>query len=337
MRHPRVERDVLTLIGCDKYRQVGQPHLSDLAIASQIVPGSGRSPPLGALLPRAIVIARPVRSLVALAAAFLLAAGGLLAASSAHAAERSAHPTVVAGEQCTIEGARLDWGFKESFRAYVSGTIARGSWSTADGATYETPSFSWHGGTGSTEADLTAGEVAFPGSITFTGHGGILNTTLSNPIIRFQGASAVMLIDVVGETRDGQPVAELGVEFAQFDLTAASTADEGGTPTLTAAPGVFTASGADAFGTYPAGDAVDPITVALPGAAECATVEAAPDADAGSDTETDAADESADDEVTTAPVQAGPDMTWLLWVGGGVVVAVIAGLAVYVVRARTRA
>ena len=44
---------------------------------------------------------------------------------------------------------RSRWGFKESFRAYIDGDIANGEWTTAGGATYETPEFTWSDGTGS--------------------------------------------------------------------------------------------------------------------------------------------------------------------------------------------
>src|SRR5690606_24359517 len=49
---------------------------------------------------------------------------------------------------CEVVGAALGWGFKEEFRAYVDGSIANGEWTTADGATYETPSFQWANGAG---------------------------------------------------------------------------------------------------------------------------------------------------------------------------------------------
>lgn len=225
---------------------------------------------------------------------------------------------------CSIDGATLDWGFKESFRAYVSGTIARGSWSVADGATYETPTFSWSDGTGGVDPDLATGEVGFTGSITFTGHEGVLNTTVANPVVRFDGDAATLLVDVTGETRDGESVEAIGVEFAEFDLSGIEPVTEGDAMVLTAVPGVFTAAGADAFGTYPAGDAVDPITLSLPGVADC--VDTAP-----------VAADGADDEVTAAPIEAGPDLTWLVWLVGIVIVIGIAVLVVWVMRGRTRA
>src|SRR5690606_23738697 len=42
---------------------------------------------------------------------------------------------------CTVTDAELVWGYKESFRSYISGSIAHGEWTVADGAAYETPNF----------------------------------------------------------------------------------------------------------------------------------------------------------------------------------------------------
>ena len=83
--------------------------------------------------------------------------------------------------------ASLTWGFKETFRSYISGTIANGEWTVADGATYETPDFGWADGVGSFDPSTGEGTISFDGSIRFTGHGGVLDTTVSNPQLRLLG------------------------------------------------------------------------------------------------------------------------------------------------------
>src|SRR3546814_3461048 len=87
----------------------------------------------------------PIRgALVAFAAvlAASLAAGSAEhAAPGASAVGRAASPATA----CDVVGGELSWGFKESFRAYISGSIAAGEWTTSGGATYETPSFGWSG------------------------------------------------------------------------------------------------------------------------------------------------------------------------------------------------
>lgn len=167
---------------------------------------------------------------------------------------------------CTVTNAQLDWGFKESFRSYISGSIANGQWTVADGASYETPSFGWSGGTGS--FDGQSGTVSFVGSITFTGHGGALDTTVANPVIEFvDSESAVLLLDVSGTTQLGVPVDETGVPFAELDL--ANVTRDGDTLTVTDASATLTSTGAESFGTYVAGEPLDPVSITLQLDGEC--------------------------------------------------------------------
>ena len=222
---------------------------------------------------------------------------------------------------CEVSDATLTWGFKESFRAYLSSAIANGEWTVADGARYETPDFSWSGA-GTIDPATQSGELAFDGSIRFTGHDGVLDTTVSTPRIVLSADGAVLLLDVTGTTQDGSPVDSHGVEFATLDL-AAVTAEEGeGTLTWTAIPAVLTEAGAAAFGTYPAGEVLDPLTVTITLPADClAAADAAASAAAG----------SVDGE------SAGPDLTWVWWVVGGIALLAIAvALGVFRARRATR-
>lgn len=216
---------------------------------------------------------------------------------------------------CPVDGADLTWGFKDTFRSYVSGTIANGEWTTAGGATYATPDFSWSSGVGNFDGTSGEGLVGFTGSITFTGHGGILNTTVANPQVRLDGNdSAVLLLDVSGTTQDGAVIEQRGVEFATVDLSAAARTGEGSVVTFTGAPTVLLESGADAFGTYPAGEPLDPITLSFTMTPECGPIAA---------------------ENPVEPV-AGADSSWPLWLAGGIVVlALLSLLAVWMVRRRT--
>lgn len=169
--------------------------------------------------------------------------------------------TAAAG--CPVDDASLVWGFKESFRSYISGTIANGEWTVADGATYETPNFSWPAGEGSYDAETGEGLVAFLGSITFTGHGGILNTMVSNPRLEFVDAdTAIVIVDVTGTTQEGEPVSETGVQFVELDLTDAATLSDNEL-VVTDAPATLTPVGAAAFGTYSEGEEFDPVSFTL--------------------------------------------------------------------------
>jgi hypothetical protein len=207
----------------------------------------------------------------------------------------------VAQASCTIEDASLDWGFKESFRAYISGTIAHGEWTVADGATYATPLFSWTDGSGTLPDG--SGDVKLTGSVRFSGHDGILDTTLANPTVRIVDRdSAMLLLDVSGTTQQGDPVDVAQVEFAELDLPEATVA--AGRTTLVDVPAVLTASGAQAFGTYEAGTQLDPLTLSYVAPAGCELAAPAPPA-------------------------------WLAWALGGTV-AVVGVAAVLAARSRRR-
>jgi hypothetical protein len=182
-------------------------------------------------------------------------------------------PAAGAADTCTVTGADLSWGFKESFRSYIYSTIANGEWTVSDGAIYETPAFGFANGTGSYDPPSGRGTIDFAGTIEFTGHGGILDTIVANPHLRFVDAStASLLLDVSGTTQEGVEIAEQTVEFARIDLSAATVDVTGDTLHIVDAPATLTADGAHAFGTYPAGEPLDPVTVAITTGSACPMV-----------------------------------------------------------------
>lgn len=208
-----------------------------------------------------------------------------------------------AADACIADSGDLTWGFKESFRSYISGTIANGEWTVSDGASYTTPDFSWTAGSGTFDGSTATGQLDFAGAITFTGHGGILNTTVANPSIRFVDAdSAVLIVDVSGTTQQGDAVDAQNVEFVTLDLASSTVSSANGVLTFAQAPTTLTADGAAAFGTYEAGEAFDPVTVSLTVAPGCEFRE--------------------------------PDFTWV-WVAAAAVLA-LAAAVVIVVRRRRR-
>jgi hypothetical protein len=188
----------------------------------------------------------------------------------------AAPASAVADPECEVTGATLTWGFKESFRAYIDGAIANGEWTTADGATYETPVFTWSGGEGGYDPATRTGLVSFTGSVRFTGHGGVLDTTIANPAVRLDGGSGMLLLDVSGPTMEGDQTDLRGVEFVE--LPSVEVAGGDAVRTVDAAT-ELTADGATAFPNYPAGEAFDPVELSLPVGKLCPT--AAPGVDAG--------------------------------------------------------
>ena len=91
---------------------------------------------------------------------------------------------------CVVTDATLTWGFKESFRAYIDGDIANGEWTTSGGATYETPEFTWSDGQGHYDPETGDGYVDFAGSVRFTGHDGLLDTTIADPSLNITARRA---------------------------------------------------------------------------------------------------------------------------------------------------
>lgn len=182
-------------------------------------------------------------------------------------------PTVSAAAQvpgCEVGDATLTWGFKESFRAYIDGSIANGEWTVADGATYETPTFGFVADEGRIDPRGPQGSVDFPGSVRFTGHGGILDTTIANPVLQLRAdGKAFLLIDVRGVTMDGDDVAMSSTRFVELDLSGQDLEPVGGIMTLDEAPATLTADGAIAFPNYPEGEAFDPVSATIDVGADC--------------------------------------------------------------------
>lgn len=173
---------------------------------------------------------------------------------------------------CGVSDVAIAWGFKESFRSYISGAIALGSWSTTGDVGYETPLFGFTGGDGFLLADRSGGEVAFEGGLVFTGHGGILRTELENPRLVLSGPrEATLFFDVTGDTMDMVSVSAEDVDFAsvRWSGTEDVVDAEAGVWNITQAEVVLNQAGADAFGTYVAGEIFDPMDISVTVAPGC--------------------------------------------------------------------
>ncbi|MDX2024792.1 HtaA domain-containing protein [Microcella sp.] len=211
----------------------------------------------------------------------------MIAALALAAAAALALPVPVIGaaapaEACTAEAGSFTWGFKESFRAYISGSIANGEWSTEGDIGYATPAFFSDAMAGSVELEPLAGELGVEGAVRFTGHEGILDTTLSNLRLVVESPDRlVVVVDVRGTTQDFVPVDSAGVRFLTGDLTAAQWSASSDGLLIENIALTLTADGAEAFGTYPEGEPFDPLTLALASTEACAT--AALDARASAD------------------------------------------------------
>jgi len=282
-------------------------------------------------------------------ATLALAAVALLMAPAAPAAAaETAAGADAASTSCTVADGQLTWGFKESFRSYISGTIANGSWEPIAPATYATPTFTWPADGGTFQPETRGGEVVFSGDISFaggvhfTGHDGLLDTTIAEPTLSFPGdGTATLLLDLrsvsmedalAGET-DAASVAEQA-PFVTVDLAASPMVVEGGGASVTvsgsAVPTAITAEGFDAFGSYEAGTAFDPLdfTVTL----ECVAASAEP-----APTTTPAQTPADEPSATATPAPAPSAIaTWIAWPAAAVAILLIA-LVVWLVLRRRRA
>lgn len=164
---------------------------------------------------------------------------------------------------CTISQWSASWGFKESFRAYLSGSIAGGEWTTSGAVSYSTPLFAIDGSGGHVAPDLSSGDASASGQMRFIGHDGLLDQTLSEPRIRFHPDGVSVVFDVAGDTQEGVSVQARDVEFVTIDASGAVLDSDAGTWSVAGAATELTVAGAEAFGTYPAGEPFDPIDIEL--------------------------------------------------------------------------
>ncbi len=169
----------------------------------------------------------------------------------------AAQPSCVAR---SVSGATIQWGVKESFRSYITGPIAKGEISGG-----------WGTGSGAFSPENDRGRVSFGGAVHYTGHGGLLDVTLSNPRVQITGQNtASLILNVQSKGFNGSPdVNANGVVFANLSLPAAT--ESAGRVSWNGAGATLTAAGAEAFaGFYEAGDALDSVSFTFPLGAEVA-------------------------------------------------------------------
>ncbi|GAA1919141.1 HtaA domain-containing protein [Streptomyces durmitorensis] len=198
---------------------------------------------------------RPITLAAAVATAVTLGATALtlpaLAADSGNAA----------APQVELKDGTLDWGFKESFRKYVTG-MAAGKIEATDGAKQAADNgvFTFTDGKGTYDTGTHATDVAFKGSVRFssTAHG--FDIKVADVKVRTKGTSGAIQADV---SLNG--TAQNDIDVAKLDLTGITPGTgEGGAMTYKDIPATLTADGAKAFnGMYKEGDKLDPATLSV--------------------------------------------------------------------------
>lgn len=201
------------------------------------------------------------RQVLLLAVALLLALAPALGAVPA--------PTATAAS-----ATGLTWGVKESFRSYVTGSIAEGTITTAGGASQRADGTFFFPRSSGTVTDGTV-TASFSGSVTFTGHdhgqGPLLELTVSKISVRLSGGGGTLRATVRSRSLEstdasaepGELVTYPGITLATLSGAGASTS--GARATWSALAATLTSAGAPAFGGfYQAGQALDPVTAVLP-------------------------------------------------------------------------
>ncbi|OSC58451.1 Htaa domain protein, partial [Streptomyces sp. 4F] len=196
-----------------------------------------------------------LRALVTVLCAAVLTA--LLPATTAHAESR------------TVQGGRLDWGIKSSFQSYVTGPIAKGSYSLTQGAaTVGGSTFRFHSAAGTYDGDTGTFRAAFLGGVRFLGHrtgtgAHQLDLTLSRPTVSISGSTGTLHVDVTSKAKDtGAVTTSRQVPFASLSLGGIDMRGGGATVALNNLPTTLTAEGARSFaGYYTAGTALDPVSL----------------------------------------------------------------------------
>ncbi|BCM66519.1 hypothetical protein EASAB2608_01853 [Streptomyces sp. EAS-AB2608] len=171
-------------------------------------------------------------------------------------------------ETRTVQGGRLDWGVKSSFQSYVTGPVARGSYSLTGGAaTVGSSRFRFPSATGGYDGDTGAFRASFAGGVRFVGHragGGYrLDLTLGRPTVRISGGTGTLYLDVTSKAKGtGTVTTSAQVPFASLSLAGIDMRGGGSTVVLADVPATLTAQGARSFaGYYTAGTPLDPVSL----------------------------------------------------------------------------
>lgn len=183
-----------------------------------------------------------------------------LAAALAGGALALATGPAQADDSVTVSNGSISWGLESSFRTYITGSIANGSVTatspaTDDGTQTRFPE------TAGTWSD-SAASVKAEGSVTFTGHNGVLNLTITDPSIVVDSDGTKLVADVTNsssETYDDLTIATLNLIGK---VTKTDTAI-----TISQAPATLTAAGEALFAPtsyYSEGQELDPVDAVLP-------------------------------------------------------------------------
>lgn len=241
---------------------------------------------------------------------------GTASTSGANSAGESDTTCTAENGDRKVAETRMGWGIKDSFRAYIRGSIAKGDWTTTGGAVYSEGNFVFSGAGDAagtvTAADggVTAGTLKFGGSVLFTGHEGVLRTVISDPEIRINGSTGTLVANVESNDTAGNPNDFGRVVIADLAVAEATVADgilDG------SASATLSAEGSDALaGYYAAGESLDPVSFRAALSDDCdgdsaATLGDKPEDESDKDDGKDDARGNGKVNVTDAAAESGSD------------------------------
>ncbi|MER5882531.1 HtaA domain-containing protein [Streptomyces sp. NPDC001941] len=159
---------------------------------------------------------------------------------------------------------KLSWGVKKTWRDYVTG-MCGGKVTTLDGASGSTGGYDFAFGSATLDAKARKADARFKGGVRFecAAHG--IGLTFANPRVEADGTGGKLIAD----STNSQGKTTKGVVIATLDLAKADFTAKDGTTTLADIPAKLTAEGSAQFsapggqGGYPAGTALDPVTLVL--------------------------------------------------------------------------
>lgn len=187
----------------------------------------------------------------------ILATAGRASPSASPSGEPEEKRAPKGGFKGGFTEAVVDWGVRRTFREYVTGSIAQGSWKLGDGAQDGGALFRFPRGKGTYDAGAGSLDAAFAGTLRFTGKH--LDLTLGGVEVTVKEGRGTLSADVTG---DGRTAAK-GVPLVTFDASGIEEKD--GLAAVAEAPAKLTAEGAKAFGgMYQEGTDMDPVSLAVP-------------------------------------------------------------------------
>ena len=121
--------------------------------------------------------------------------------------------------QAGISAGTFTWGLKDSFVKYINGPIAKGK-ITVSGGTEKNGVLTFKKAQGSFDPKTKKGHVSFSGNVNYKGHGGLLDSTLSNFTLKLNGGNtATLAADVSAKNLDGRVYSGKQVSFASVKVS----------------------------------------------------------------------------------------------------------------------